>query len=71
VERLMRDMGLAGAVRGKRFKTTIPDESASRPADLANRGFGATGPNQTRVAGLSYNVAMRGDCRIISVQRRP
>ena len=26
VARLMRQMGLAGAVRGRRFKTTIPDE---------------------------------------------
>src|SRR5690606_8033032 len=28
VARLMTDMGLAGVVRGRRFKTTIPDESA-------------------------------------------
>jgi putative transposase len=33
VERLMRDMGLSGAVRGKKFKTTTtPDDEALRPA---------------------------------------
>ena len=42
--RLMRDMGLRGAVRGKKCKTTVPDESAARPADLVNRDFNATAP---------------------------
>ena len=28
VERLMREMGLQGAVRGRTFKTTIPDDVA-------------------------------------------
>jgi len=54
VERLMRDMGLAGAVRGKRCKTTRPDESARRPTDLVNRDFSASGPNQLWVSDLSY-----------------
>jgi transposase InsO family protein len=30
VRRLMRDLGLRGIVRGKGFKTTIPDEAALR-----------------------------------------
>jgi transposase InsO family protein len=46
VERLMRAMGLRGAVRGRGFKTTIPDEKASRPADLVERQFTAERPNQ-------------------------
>jgi len=37
VERLMRDMGPQGAVRGKRCKTTLPDKNAERPTDLVNR----------------------------------
>ena len=58
VERLMREMGLEGAVRGRKFKvTTIPDESAARPADLVERDFHATRPNQLWVADLTY-VAM-------------
>ena len=42
VERLMGVLGLQGAVRGKRYKTTIPDEVAERPADLVQRQFTAT-----------------------------
>ena len=34
VERLMRHMGLHGAVRGRPFKTTIPDDIAARPTDV-------------------------------------
>ncbi|MCK4415181.1 MAG: IS30 family transposase [Candidatus Eisenbacteria sp.] len=34
VERLMREMGLQGVLGGKKFKTTFPDGSAVRPADL-------------------------------------
>ena len=35
VARLMRRLGLQGAVRGRRFKvTTIPTRSAARPLDL-------------------------------------
>ncbi len=42
VGRLMADMGLTGAVRGKAFKrTTISEESATRPADRVNRNFAA------------------------------
>ena len=46
VERLMREIGLEGVVRGRKFKTTIPDEAALRPADLVDRDFSATRPNQ-------------------------
>jgi transposase InsO family protein len=35
VSRLMRQMGLSGAIRGRAFKrTTVADESAQRPQDL-------------------------------------
>jgi hypothetical protein len=30
----MKDMGLKGIVRGRKIRTTIPDESANKPADL-------------------------------------
>jgi len=46
VARLMRQMGLEGARRGKRFKkTTVVDEAAHRPADLVERDFTADRPN--------------------------
>jgi len=54
VERLMRTMGLRGVVRGRRFKTTIPDAMAARPADLVKRHFRAVGPNRLWVADLTY-----------------
>jgi putative transposase len=60
VARLMTDMGLAGVVRGRRFKTTIPDESAARPLDLVERNFTAKRPNQLWVSDLTYVATWRG-----------
>ena len=60
VERLMRQLGLRGVVRGKKYKTTIPDEAAERPLDLVNRRFEATAPNQLWVADLTYVATWRG-----------
>ena len=54
VERLMRTMGIRGAVRGKRMFTTIPAETGSRPADLVERDFTASAPNRKWVADLTY-----------------
>jgi len=54
VERLMRREGLRGVVRGKRIFTTIPDETAPRPADLVERDFSAVAPNRLWVADLTY-----------------
>ncbi len=60
VARLMRDMGLQGVVRGRKFKTTIADDSALRPPDLVDRDFTATRPNQLGVADLTYVATWRG-----------
>jgi len=60
VERLMRRMGIQGVVRGKRQKTTIPDEAAARPADLVKRDFTAERPNQLWVADLTYVATWSG-----------
>ena len=54
VERLMRGMGLEGAVRGRTYKTTTSDEALDRPADLVQRNFSAHRPNQIWVADLTY-----------------
>ncbi len=56
VERLMRDMGLHGVVRGKKHRTTIPDEQAARPLDLVERDFKAGEPNRLWVSDLTYGV---------------
>ncbi len=53
VERLMRDLGLFGAVRGKAKRTTIP-ATARRPEDLVQRRFRAPAPNRLWVADLTY-----------------
>jgi len=61
VGRLMREMGLEGARRGRRFKrTTTVDEAATRPADLVERNFTADGPNQLWVADLTYVATWKG-----------
>ncbi|WP_156751351.1 IS3 family transposase [Mycobacterium sp. 1245111.1] len=54
VERLMAELGLAGAVRGKATKTTIADPTAARPADLVQRRFAPPAPNRLWVADLTY-----------------
>jgi transposase InsO family protein len=54
VRRLMRELGLQDARRGKFKRTTIPDERAPRPADLVQRDFSASRPNQLWVADITY-----------------
>jgi len=55
VERLMRELGLRGVVRGKKsVRTTFSDEAAARPADLVKRQFRATAPNALWVSDLTY-----------------
>jgi len=54
VERLMRRARLSGAIRGKAWKTTRPDASAARPADLVDRQFAVPSPNRLWVADLTY-----------------
>ena len=60
VERLMRQMGLQGVVRGRKPQTTIPEDLAARPADLVQRSFQADRPNQLWVADLTYVVTWQG-----------
>lgn len=55
VERLMRDLGLSGARRGKAYvATTDSDHDLRRPADLVSRSFAAPAPNRLWVADLTY-----------------
>jgi len=61
VRRLMRDLGLAGAVRGRAWVTTTQaDPEASRPPDLVDRHFTATRPNQLWVSDFTYVATWRG-----------
>ena len=60
VERLMREMGLQGVVRGREVKTTVPDDLAERPMDLVRRDFTADRPNRLWVADLTYVATWSG-----------
>jgi putative transposase len=60
VERLMRELHLQGVRRGKTHRTTTPDEATARPADLVERDFSATRPNQLWVADLTYAATWSG-----------
>jgi transposase InsO family protein len=54
VERLMREMGVQGIVRGKKVRTTIPDAGAPCPMDKVNRNFRAPAPNRLWVSYFTY-----------------
>ncbi len=55
VGRLMRAEGLQGVRRGRRHRTTTPDErAADRARDLVERRFVAEAPNRLWVADITY-----------------
>jgi len=60
VERLMRALGLRGAVRGKKIRTTVSAAASERPLDLVNRDFTASRPNQLWVADFTYVATWKG-----------
>ena len=60
VERLMRELGIRGVVRGKKVFTTIPDDALDRPQDRVERRFEADYPNQLWVTDITYVRTRRG-----------
>ncbi|MGO3321123.1 MAG: IS3 family transposase [Microbacterium gubbeenense] len=54
VDRLMRQLGINGLVRGKGVRTTVPDRNAARAPDLLDRDFTALAPNRRWVADFTY-----------------
>jgi transposase InsO family protein len=60
VERLMRQLGLQGARRGKKVRTTISDSKAPCPLDRVNRVFKAERPNQLWVSDFTYVSTWQG-----------
>lgn len=61
VRRLMRELGLRGVVRGRAWTTTTQaDPTAARPADLVQRRFTATQPNQLWVSDFTYVATWNG-----------
>ena len=60
VQRLMREMGLQGVIRGKPIRTTISDKAAPCPLDHVNRHFYAPAPNRLWVSDFTYVATWAG-----------
>jgi putative transposase len=60
VERLMRELGLRGARRGRKIRTTMPGKDGQRAGDLLRRDFTAPAPNRRWVAGFTHVAAWSG-----------
>jgi putative transposase len=69
VERLMRSLGLQGAVRGGKRRTTISRDQTEYPADLVKRQFAAVRPNQLWVSDFT-DVATWAPVRLRSFRHR-
>lgn len=60
VERLMKQLELQGARRGKTVRTTIPDSKAPCPLDRVHRQFRADRPNQLWVSDFTFVSTWQG-----------
>ncbi|WP_157084777.1 IS3 family transposase [Sphingomonas pituitosa] len=60
IARLMREMGLAGVIRGKPVRTTVSDKAAPCPLDRVNRRFYAPAPNMLWVSDFTYVATWAG-----------
>jgi len=68
VARLMKEVGIAGVVQGrKKRRTTIPAEQTRYPADRVKRNFTAPAPNRLWVADLTYVPTRTGFCYVAFV----
>ena len=46
IERLMRELGIVGVIRGQRRRTTVPEPSAPRPRGGSPRSLGVFAPDE-------------------------
>jgi transposase InsO family protein len=60
VERLMRELGLQGVIRGKPVRTTISDKAAPCPLDHVNRQFHAPAPDRLWLSDFTYVATWAG-----------
>jgi len=56
----MKAMGLQGAIRGKRVRTTVPDKAAPCPRDHVSRQFQPARPNMLWVSDFTYVATWTG-----------
>ena len=59
-ERLMREMGLTGVIRGKPVRTTVSNKATPCPLDQVNRQFHAPAPNRLWVSDFTYVATWAG-----------
>jgi putative transposase len=60
VARLMRQLGLQGAVRGRSIRTTVSNAAAPCPRDRVNRQFTAPRPNALWVSDFTFVATWSG-----------
>ena len=60
IERLMKEMGLEGAIRGKKVRTTVPDTAQPCPLDKVNRQFRVPAPDMLWVSDFTYVATWQG-----------
>lgn len=60
VQRLMRQLGLRGVIRGKGVRTTVQDRSIACPLDHVRRQFRADRPNALWVSDFTYVSTWQG-----------
>lgn len=53
-ERLMKQAGIAGVVRGRKPRTTTPDAAVPRAPDLVDRNWQVEAPNRVWVSDFTY-----------------
>ncbi|MFJ3786889.1 hypothetical protein [Streptomyces sp. NPDC090093] len=66
-ERLTRELGITGAVRGWRVITVLPGGRTDRVPVLVDSGFAAGAPNRCRVADFTYMKAWAGGFCVVFV----
>jgi len=60
VDRLMRQEGMRGLIRGRKVRTTIAGKDAQRAGDLLNRDFRTSSPNRAWVTDFTYVATWSG-----------
>ena len=59
-ERLMKNAGISGMVRGRKVRTTRPDASSPRAPDLVDRNWEVAAPNRVWVSDFTYVATWSG-----------
>ncbi|ONI71206.1 hypothetical protein ALI144C_52835 [Actinosynnema sp. ALI-1.44] len=67
VDRIVRDLGHHGVVRGRRPRTTIPSKNGIRASDRLNRDFTAAAPDRVWVADFTYVSTQAGGAYVAFV----